>query len=296
MESRLQTHLGALITLCIKALLIFLVPFLSTSFGAVESPWKDGVHKDHCDSAEEFRQVHKYLKDEKSLEFSENEARNFGTEVAKGCTNAARRFIVSFELLKKSGVDLKFSAKSALKLAHESDASVDTFVEAFKHLYLENILDLDYRTAYQVAWDLAKEVRIFSTQIGEDFTSMVKFCLNSADADKGIGLPQKECLQLGLKLARWSKFFPEGAYQSFEDFYRKLKTDQRFAVSTQRALEIAMQVLERGPKAPKNFLEGFGYALSKDGLNESAEFALKHALKMANLSNRSEVPPQVELP
>jgi|GEM_PF-5436031 len=296
MESRLQTHLGTLSSLCFKVLAIILVPFFSVALGALESPWKDGVHKDHCDSAEEFRQVHKYLKDEKSLEFSENEARNFGTEVAKGCTNASRRFIVSFELLKKSGVDLKFAAKSALKLAHESDASVDTFVEAFKHLYLENILDLDYRTAYQVAWDLAKEVRIFSTQVGEDFTSIVKFCLNSADADKGLGLPQKECLQLGLKLAHWSKYFPEGAYRSFEDFYRKLKSDQRIAISIGRTLEICLQVLEKGPKGPKNFLEGFDYALSKDGLNESAEISLKHALKMAGLSNRSEIPPLVEAP
>ena len=110
---------------------------------------------------------------------------------------------------------------------------------------------------------------------------------------KELGLPQKDCFELSLKLAAKSKYFQKGSFSAFEELYLRLRNEKRFGIDIRNALQISLKVIGYGPLGPKNFIDGYDYALSSSGLSETAEKSLAHGLKMAERSNRNEEPPVV---
>lgn len=283
MESRHYSLLGAL------GIIFVLSAPLWPAYSAKPPEWKGDEHPYNCASAEEFSATHDFLKSQELAEVGGQEMRKIASEVSRHCTGASEKFRVVFEVLMKSGVSVQVSTQMGLKYAAREIAEANVFVEAFKHLYLEKFLDVDFKTSTRVAEELAESWHGSEGRVGKDFTEMVKFCLDP----KSLNLSQKECFELSLKVAQLSRYFPEGSHEPFQKLYTELRENKKFGLPVRSALEISLQVLAEGPKGPKNFIDAYDYAISDKGLSETPAFALKHALKLSKYSHRGEAPPQV---
>lgn len=254
------------------------------------SGWTKDKHIDHCASSKEFNEVRSFLQEQQSLSLPESEIRKVSYAVTKGCNHASDLFKSTYKLLEKSGVDHRFALTVATEQSQKPEGQVKVFQDAFRYLFLEDYLDLDYKTSYRTARELANSWSGSDSQIGKDFVETVQFCLDS----KGLSLSQKECLKVSLAVANLSRYFPGGSFQAFRDLLLRLRESENLKFSREIALAIVMKVLPHGPNAPANFLESYEYALSPKGLNETSEGALAHALKLAAESHRGDLPPVVE--
>lgn len=254
-----------------------------------ETDWSGDNHPEHCASAEVFQKTHDYLRDRKDLPVEGMAARKIASEVAMNCSGAFERFRVVFELLFESGLSVRQTLKTAIEYSKRTDSSTKVFVDSFKYLYLEKYLDVNIQVALELAHELASSWQGADDQVGRDFVQTVEFCLDP----KALNLSQKECFDLSLRIARLSQFFPQGAFKAFQDLYSQLRQEKKYGLSVGSALDVALKVTAQGPKGAENFLAAYDYAISPKGLNESADFALKHALKLVDYSNKNGQPPRV---
>lgn len=273
--------------------LVVLVAFWAgdRAFAAPPSAgWQKPPHVDHCHPTREFTATRDFLRDDAGLELAESEIRRMAYRVSETCGTPSKSFRNVFETLTKSGVDHRFALNAALEMAGRETRFVRVFLDGFKRLYLEEYLDVSYANAYRTARELAEQSAASAGDVGEDFVDTVDFCLDA----KGLSQSKSECLRIAMHVARQTRYFPQGSFAAFRDFYQGLLTDAAF--SREKALEIALKVLPHGPTAPENFRAAYRDALKDGGFGGTNELAIRHALKLASLSHRGETPPVIERP
>lgn len=236
--------------------------------------------KKTCESHQAFIESYEYLKADKDLALNEARSMQLALEISKGCTGAADRFRKVFSLLKKTGVDLRKSVEVGLQFSSLTDERTQNFENVFKKMFLENYFDFDFPTAYKVSFELSSELKEKIKNTGEDFTNIVKFCMEN----KGLSLPVRECAQYTLSLVKSSRLYPFGLYRDFERLYGFLTSGNGLKLSVRDALATCVDVLQFGPTATNNFIKTYDYASAKEKMQLNQKQAIKLALLVAQNS------------
>lgn len=238
-----------------------------------------------CESTQEYIKTIKFLREYKG-KLPEKASRKIASKVSQGCTGASDRFSKIFLLIREMGVDQGQSLDIAMDFSHLDDETFKNFYEIFQRAYLTEFFDFDFKTSFNLAYELSKDYKGNPEQARKDFLALIKFC----SEEKKLGLPLRFCAEFATKVAKLSQYYPKGIYQPFEDLYKKLRTKEPFGLSVKKSFELLIQILQHGPKAPDNFIKGYQFALDPKGLDLNANKALKFALKMAQQSV-TELPP-----
>lgn len=250
--------------------------------------WTNKSHPDHCEPLIEYKAAMDFFRAQKDeINPSEGLSRSLAGKIAQGCKGASQRFIKSFLLLKKSGVDHPKAIEYGLRFAAGDDETLENFAETFKKTYLGEYFDLDYTTALEMSFELSLLYKANRAEAREDFLEISKFCL----ADKGLNLPTQKCAELALSLTRLSQYYPDGIRKEFFHLFKILREDRRFGVSILTALRISIEVLPYGPTAPPTFLKSYEYAIDPMGLASGGIEAVKFAVLMAKKASKRWPPP-----
>ncbi|HEY8272228.1 MAG TPA: hypothetical protein VIG33_15160 [Pseudobdellovibrionaceae bacterium] len=233
-----------------------------------------------CESFKEFQRAYESLVSDNDLALGEEKAARLALQVSQGCNGSAQRFSKAYEMMKKTGVALTKAVEVGLDFSGLDDEHLKNFQEVFSKMYLENSFDFDFATAYRVSFQLSRDYEGKAQDVREDFTKLVKFCIQSDQA----ALPLRQCAELALKIVEHTPKFPGGLYSSFEKFYTFLRTDKRMGFSVLDSLNLVPRVFAYGPKAPENFKEGIEYALSSKKITIDHPNALNLALRLAKQS------------
>lgn len=232
-----------------------------------------------CKSAEEFQKSVEYFREEKNLSLNDKQIVTWSIKIARGCTGSLSRFKKVFELLIKSGVDLKKSVEMASDFSKRTDDQTDSFVGLFKTFFLENYFNLDFMTAFKLS-NMLSEKPSQAPFARKDFERLYKFC---TDQDK-LGLPFKQCAQYSMNLLEHYDLYPEGIYPFFEKIYLFLSTQAGATLSIAESLQMSSDVLTYGPLAPDNFKKAYLYSISKQGLSTSLKQGMRIALEVTKSS------------
>ena len=246
---------------------------------------KDGLHKSHCRSAQEYIKTLEFLRKQKTI--PEKEARQVARIVSKGCDESAERFARAYLTMQKSGVSLQKSVDVGLAMVREDPLTVKNFYEIFSKMYLNEYFDVNFRASFEIALELSKNFQGDLDVARKDFNDFSNFCLDQ----KKVGLSVNQCAQLAVRFARLSQFYPKGIYADFQEIYKLLRDDKRFGLPLVQAINSAEKILRNGPAAKINFLQAYNYATSKEGLDLSGKDALEFALGLAKDSYVGEGPP-----
>lgn len=212
-----------------------------------------------CDTADEFKNTYTFLIKQNDLRFTEPQAVKGALKVAKNCTGAYERFSQVFRVLQKSGVDMKKTFDVALEYSGFDNERAKNFYVLFQKLFLENYLDLDFTTAYRISHELSKDYKGDPAKLRDDFVKIVKYCTD----EKEFSLGKQLCLDLALRLTKYTELYPTGLYGEFRKFMTYIQTNKRLGFNLREALNLSVRVLSKGPKAARNFRQTIDFALDK---------------------------------
>lgn len=275
-----------------KSLLVLPVLILSSALAQAEVIVKTPQERENtylqlekdkakpCESFSEFKSAYESLLKDADLALSEQKAARLALQISRGCNGSAQRFSKAYEMMKKTGVALAKAVEVGLDFAPLSDERLKNFHAVFSRMYLENVFDFDFITAYRVSFQLSRDYEGKAQDVREDFIRLVKFCTQSDKA----ALPLRQCAELALKIVDHTPKFPGGLYSSFEKFYTFLRTDKRLGLSVVESLNLVPKVFAYGPKAPENFQQALEYSLGTGKITIDHTNAMNLALRLAKQS------------
>ncbi len=217
---------------------------------------------ERCSSAREFITTFEYLQKHPDLALTREQMFDVASQVAKGCSGAAGRFVKVFEVLSKSGSGTHDAIKIAVELANRPQAYSDTFVLVFTRSYLTKYLNLDYRTSLILANALATNYTGDPRIAAKDFVKLVKFC----DSSKGMNYSKPLCGIIAARVVKRAENFDALIAGQFIKLYRFLTSSKGPAAPIATALKIADNVVAQGPEAADNFITAYNYAITNGGL------------------------------
>lgn len=271
--------------MCSKTFVVFI--FSASVFVGATAHAEDGDDKpenrlasevkERCDSTKEFVTSYEYLKGHTEFGLSDKENFNIARKVAEGCTGAASRFARTLELLLKADAGPRSSMNVAVNLASRSQEFADTFILVFTRSYLKDYLDLDYKTAFELAKRLSVDYVGNPKIAAKDFVRFVDFCTD----DKEAGLSKPICGVIAGRFIQKTANFRAQMADEFFKVYRFMTSEKSGGYPTSKALTIAEDVVSQGPEAGDNFISAFQYAIDHDGLGLSTETSLKFAQRIA---------------
>ncbi len=232
--------------------------------------------QEYCSSAKEFITTKEFLTDRKELGLSEKEIIETAKAVAKGCTGAAERFSKSFSVLMKTESGPRGSLKIATQLAQKSEAYTKAYLEIFKKSYLAEYLDLDYKTAQDMAQSLSVDFKGDPDIASEDFMEIVKFCTG----EKFLALSKPRCGLIAGRIVKKTENFGRHMATSFIDLFQFIVSEKGPTPDLLMALDIAEKIIAHGPEAPQNFKTAYRYAINEEGLAYTAKDSLKFASEL----------------
>jgi hypothetical protein len=212
-----------------------------------------------CDTADEFKNTYQFLIKQEDLGFTEPQAIKAALKVAKHCSGAYERFSQVFRVLQKSGVDMKKTFEVALEYSSFETERARNFYVLFQKLFLENYLDVDFSTAYRISHELSKDYKGDPAKLRDDFVKIVKYCTDEKEFSLSKGL----CLDLALRLTKYTELYPNGVYDEFRKFLTYVQTDKHLGFNLKEAINLCVRVLSKGPKASRNFKQIINFALDK---------------------------------
>ena len=237
-----------------------------------------------CDSAGEFQQAYEFINKQTSFEFTDIQLVERALTISKGCNGAADRFEGVYNLLSKSGVDLFRSFETAVMFAQESDETTATFKQIFQKAFLENHLNFDFTTAFKLSLELSRNYKGDANLLEKDFVQFVKFCTSETD----MSLNFKTCGEIVVEMSKYTAYYKNGVYASFDEVYKYLRKNKWFGLSIKDTLLLMPKILAQGEKAPKNFKNLMEYILGRTKLKISDVQAIQIALEVANQSLKEE--------
>ncbi len=252
-------------------------------------------NKDSCSSSKEYITALQFLREKKDFKIQETEARKIALEVSKGCDEAAKRFIGITLMLSQAGLGTQDAIKIGLKFVNKGEKDIKLFGSVFRRSFLSKYLDMDLSASVNIALSLTAEFEGDKDLVRKDYENFVEFCL---DEDK-LDLPKPTCANMAARIAKKGQYVKDGedklpkdkkykkpsAFSRFVKAYRFLRDsidDKGPGLDIGSATTIAEELVSTGPDAVENFIYGYKYAISKDGLNLSAQDALGIAKKLAS--------------
>ena len=251
-------------------------------FGNVHLKAKETISSNWtgCSSSREYITTLNYLRSNKAeIRLGDNDRQNVAMEVSKGCSGAASRFIRVIDLLKQVELTNQTVLRLAIDLAKRTEAEVDTFLEVFKLSYLPSHLDLSISDSLQTALKYSTQYSGSIEQARKDLSRLIKFCLSGKD----LNLPRGECLNFSMRLTDIGEKSTFGVSEVFVNGFSFLTESKNGPmVPTFRAMQLLEDLIQIGPSAVDNFIDGYEYAIKEEGLNLPRDQALDFAFKMAN--------------
>lgn len=236
-----------------------------------------------CESAREFQQSFEFLQKQNFVTLPDKVNMMIAYRVSEGCTGAADRFALIFNLLIPSGVDKRKAIEIALHFSRKTDDQASAFNLLFKGTFLEKYWDLDFKSALATSLKVALNARGNPAHVAQDFRQVMNYCL----LQPGLEQPIKTCAPYALELAGSSYLWTEkGLGNDFEKLIDFFKSQKDLESNAQTKLKLASQILSQGPKALENFKSQYNYGMSaKMHLPQKTAFEL--ALKVAQNSVNS---------
>lgn len=231
-----------------------------------------------CAASDEFIKTHKFLLEFKDVPLNEKASRRIANQVSLHCQGAGDRFQKTLILMSRLGVGVKPSLEIALRMAAETDSVQQAFAEILKTSYLTEYLDLNFKTAINLAYKFSVYSSSNPEATKNDFTQFVSFCKNQQE----MGLSLSVCTQYAVELAKISVFYKKGLFDDFKTIFEELKDSGKYGLTLKESLQVSYDVLSYGPLAPMNFKRGYSYA--SEQLSLTGKDALNFALDMAGRS------------
>lgn len=239
------------------------------------------IDKKLCHSSKEYITTFRYLEGQKQFSLKRDDLMKIADSVSQGCENSAKRFIDTNELLIKAGLETSDALKISMKFSLQSNESSQTFTTIFKEAFLKDYLDLDLKTATELALKLATNQSGDAIMIRNDFQNIVKFCLEN----KGLDLSGPKCSELASKIANYGVTYKQEMGRVFVELFDFLTKKSGANLTTYKGLEIALKMSEHGPFVAKNFQEAYRFAISKKGLDLTKNEAINFSELMAKRSS-----------
>lgn len=261
--------------------LALLAVFSQPSFaaGKVENPI-DPLPVKECLSTREYVTTLKYLEERKEFQLQKDQARKIADQVSLACTGGAERFIRVMNTLLKAEIDSKTALSSSLKLATAGKENTDAFIEIFKSAFLEKLLDRDAQASYKIAMNFAQDFKGDLNLASKNFFAVASYCSEEGK----INLAKNRCMESSQKIAKLSGQMKQDLSKNFFKLIEFLMNASEANLPLFKALEISERVMENGNLAVDNFIEGFHFAMAKDGLALGVSEAISFAEKMASRS------------
>lgn len=256
--------------------IFFLSLFCSTTLAAVPV-----TEKKLCHSSKEYITTFRYLESQKQFSLKKDDVMKIADTISKGCENSAKRFIDINTLLVKAGLETSDALKIAMKFSQQSDEASLTFTTIFKEAFLKDYLDLDLKTATDLALNLATNQNGDAIMIRNDFQNIVRFCLEN----KGLDLSGPKCSELASKIAAYGVIYKQEMGKVFTELFQFLTKKSGADLATYKGLEVALKMTEHGPFATKNFQDAYRFAVSKKGLDLTKSEAINFSELMAKRSS-----------
>lgn len=256
---------------------------LASSLSWAQTSNIDTVANNKCQPLQEFKSTREFLQKFKIIDLSETQEIRWSLEVTKGCQGASQRFQRVFSVLEKSGLDIKKTFDLSVKFAELTDSQTDTFITAFKGLFLENKYDFTFYEAFEISQQFAFAPADQQPRIKSDFEKILEFCLDQNAAD----LPLPTCREYSMRLMKISaQFGSQALYPEFSKIIQFLSTKSGLQYPVLKNLDLAAQILEQGPYAADSFIEAYAFSQSKSGLQLNTSQSFKFALEISKNSQR----------
>lgn len=222
----------------------------------------------NCSSAKEYITTYNFLKDQKHLELPESQVEKVSLEVSKGCKQAAKRFIETFQVLVKSEAGSRAAIQYAIKMSQLSNNYQEVFLNIFVSAFSKDQLDLDLSTSLSLASRLSVDFKGDIKTVKSDFGELTKFCLS-----KNLGLSLAQCGELSKKVILHSEVYKKPVAKAFIESYNYLTTNKKITMDKSSAIQQAEYLISLSPKAFENFKMAFEFQQKKHSLDESLKFA-----------------------
>ncbi len=235
-----------------------------------------------CQSSKEFITTLEFLRDDPEFAVAPYNSTTVAEEVSSGCTDAAQRFISSYRLLRKAGVNISEAMTLSKSLAQRDNETFEVFSEIFMSLFSANGLDLDLSQSLKVARSLSIDFDGPAQDAFSDFQTIIKFCTS----DKTLDLPTPLCAQLAQRIAAEGAHTGQKVAYHFIFAFNYLTAKGGADLPTSEALKLSEEIVRYHPAALSNFIPAYLYAISETGLGLDKKSALRFATKMASQSRK----------
>jgi hypothetical protein len=249
---------------------------LSSGVVAATAPSKPEV----CLSTREFITSLEFLRENKDFALNEDKARELAHKVSAGCTGASKRFIQITSVLTKAGVPTKSAIETGLTMAASTDEATSAFLSVFRGAFLETLLDLDTKSALDIALELTHSFDGNRKAAQDDFNRLVDFCVNK----KSLDLPVQQCGRMAARIVKSGESFDFKVSKDFIALTEYLTSSSKTNIPTFQALEVAEGVVKHGPQAKDNFIKAYEYAIAKKGFDAASKDAIEFGKTMASRS------------
>ena len=258
---------------------IAMLLFVNFSWAAETSPQTKPQFQT-CESTKEFITVFEFLRSEKGLELTGDLSVKVASDVAKGCSGAAKRFILSVKSLTKTELAITDVIATAKEFSLRDDKTIEAFNSIFRRAFAEDGFDLDRASALNLAKKLSVEYKGNVAVAMSDFDIIADFCM----ARNNLDLPKERCAELAQRVAVMSSKHGLAVGSKFVETYRYLVQRGGPALTVKDALLVAEQLMKDHPNAADNFRLAYEYATAKRGLAVSREQAILFGKNMAAIS------------
>lgn len=268
------------IRILMKAMIFSIFLFTSLYAYSAETPKKLS-----CLSAREYITTVRFLRSNKAFGLQEKQIQSYADKVSLGCSGASQRFIQVIKLLTKMGIDSNTSMKNALHFASKDEKFTEVFIEIFRQAYDPKRLDLDVLNAMKISLKLTAEFSGNPETALADYKKLVTFCLEK----KSMDLPTPKCAFLAMDIASLNQEFDKPVAEPFIALMTFLQEESKGPkLDRNAALKIAQDVIKYGPIAPENFINGYEFSISKNGLSRGLNDAISFGKLMAQRSSKLE--------
>jgi len=269
-----------------NALYLTTLVVMNLSLAAVDDAAKDKVDASKpCFAAKEYITVISYLRDDKSFEIQEEQARKIAERVSDGCEGAAERFIRTVSVLRKAEVSARDALEMGVQVSHKHEVAGKAFVEIFSVCFSEDHLDLDLKWCSKLAKDLTVDFQGDIPVALSDFKNTVDYCISKSD----MNLPRQECAKIAQKVAVASQIAEQSMYKDFKRVVEFIKGQSELGKApVPQIAQMALDVLNQGRSGADNFVSGYKFALADSGLKLTPDQALSFARQMASKKAKAE--------
>lgn len=224
-----------------------------------------------CSSSKEFINTIDYLKLQKNFPISGTEIFKVALTISENCSGASLKFQRMLTTLTKTGVDFNHSLKFSIAYSKKSDEAVDTFINLYQGLVLEKKFNLPYYESFDLAKNFAEKAGDNAATLKKDFLGFLSFCFEDKN---GMMISLSHCRQLAFKYIQNYDNFPDGSLEEFKTLFSFLRENKNTGLSIGTSLALTNSVLENGPGAKENFIQGYKYGLQQLQLKPQQALAL----------------------